>query len=257
MDGNSETLDIALVIDATGSMGDELNYIQSELEWVLSEVGEAHPNTDIRVGLVLYRDLGDAYVTQSVDFTSDCEQFLADLAAGRADGGGDYPEAMGEAMAAAMELSWSETATRVLFLVADAPPQLGRNTSVAASVRTARDLGVRIYPVAVSGVGHDAEWVMRQAAQFTLGQYLFLTDHSGIGNPHAEPTIPCYHVEYLNELMVRVIGNNIQGAWSEAQDDDVLASVGFDDDGMCVGGQSEPEPEPEDGTTTESTGEES
>ncbi|MEC9464177.1 MAG: VWA domain-containing protein [Myxococcota bacterium] len=240
---NVDTLDIALVIDTTGSMGDELDYIQSELDWVLSEVAQSHPTTDVRVGLVLYRDQGDAYVTQTVDFTSDSDAFLAALAEGSAGGGGDYPEAMGEAMHAAMELNWSERATRLLFLIADAPPQKRRNASVASSARKAQEMGVRIYPIAASGVANTAEWVMRQAAQFTLGHYLFLTDHSGIGLPHEEPTIPCYHVEYLNELMVRVIDNNMQGSWVDADSDAVITSIGYDDDGQCVGKQPvEPTP---------------
>ena len=52
---------------------------------------------------------------------------------------------------------------------------------------------------------------MRDAAFRTLGQYLFLTDHSGVGNPHAKPQAPRYNIERLNQLMVRMIASELAG----------------------------------------------
>ena len=42
------------------------------------------------------------------------------------------------------------------------------------------------------------------------GTYVFLTDHSGVGNPHLEPTIGPYDVEKLNSLLVRLIDNYVR-----------------------------------------------
>ena len=52
---------------------------------------------------------------------------------------------------------------------------------------------------------------MRSAAFLTLGRYLFLADHSGVGNPHAKPQTPSYSVERLNALMVRMIASELAG----------------------------------------------
>ncbi len=61
-------------------------------------------------------------------------------------------------------------------------------------MRAARSLDVHIYPVASSGVDELTELTMRSAAQLTGGRYLFLTDDSGVGGAHMEPSIPCYFV---------------------------------------------------------------
>jgi hypothetical protein len=70
---------------------------------------------------------------------------------------------------------------------------------------------VRIYPVAASGVKEKAEFVMRSTAFLTLGQYLFLTDHSGVGGSHAAPHVPQYTVEFLSGLMFRMIASELAG----------------------------------------------
>lgn len=46
---------------------------------------------------------------------------------------------------------------------------------------------------------------MRSFAILTNGTYVFITDDSGIGNDHLEPTIGEFKVEKLNDLMVRLV----------------------------------------------------
>ena len=136
-----------------------------------------------------------------------------------------------------MGLSWSADAntTRIVFIAADAPPHSDRQERVDDAAIVARSLGARIFPIASSGVDPSAEWVMRQAAAFTLGQYIFLTDDSGIGGSHAEPHIPCYNVRLLQDQLKRVIENAVTGQETDLPSEDVIRSVGFDEDGQCVG----------------------
>ncbi|HEY0137463.1 MAG TPA: VWA domain-containing protein, partial [Nannocystis sp.] len=98
-------LDVALVIDTTGSMGDELEYLKVELRDIAREVSTSFPGVTQRWGLVVYRDRGDAYVTRSVDFRG-IDEFITKLGEQEAGGGGDHPEAMDLAMDASAELSW-------------------------------------------------------------------------------------------------------------------------------------------------------
>jgi len=51
-----DKLDLLLTIDATGSMSDEMRYLQKELQSIVSRVEAAHPGVDIRTGLIVYRD---------------------------------------------------------------------------------------------------------------------------------------------------------------------------------------------------------
>lgn len=205
-------LDLALVIDTTGSMGDELEYLKVEIDSIAQAVHEMFPNVRQRYALILYRDEGDQYVTRKFDFTESLAEFQAKLAEQSANGGGDYPEAVHLAMEQAGELSWrKEETARVMFLVADAPPHDEHASRALDAVHLLRRQGVRIYPVASSGVGLKAEFVMRAASFLTLGQYLFLTDHSGVGNPHAKPHVPEYQVERLDRLMIRMITAELSG----------------------------------------------
>jgi len=113
------------------------------------------------------------------------------------------------------------------------------------SVHTARKKGIRIYPLAASGVGDKAEFMMRNAEVLTQGRYLFLTDDSGVGGSHQEPNTPCYVVTRLDQLIARVIDSELAGQRIEANTKDIVRSVGDYDNGVCAG--TEPPPPPVDG----------
>ena len=87
---------------------------------------------------------------------------------------------------------------------------------------------------AASGVADEAEYAMRAMAAATQSRYLFLTDDSGVGNPHAPPAIDCYLVTRLDALVRRVIDSQISGRRIEPDKDEVIRSVGEYDGGKCV-----------------------
>src|SRR6187551_2398 len=68
-------LDLSLLIDTTGSMGDELDYLKTEFKALTTTISDLYPNAEQRWSAVMYRDEGDEYVTHSQDFTSDVEEF--------------------------------------------------------------------------------------------------------------------------------------------------------------------------------------
>jgi Mg-chelatase subunit ChlD len=226
--------DLMLAIDTTGSMGDEIQYLKSELRSILDDLKASHPGLDIRLGLVAYRDEGDVYVTRTFPFTSDLSQMQSNLAAQYADGGGDYPEAMDLALARAVSQQWRPDAVKSLLLVADAPPHdenVGKAWAVAEAARAKR---IQIVPVAASGVGDLAEYVMRAMAAATQSRYIFLTDDSGIGNPHAPPAVDCYLVTRLNTLVRRVLDSQISGRRVEPGEAEVIRTVGRYEGGKCI-----------------------
>jgi hypothetical protein len=127
--------------------------------------------------------------------------------------------------AAALEWRDGNTA-RVLFLVADAPPHAEHMARTMNAVNALRRKGVAIYPVACSGYDNPTEFVMRTSALLTGGQFLFLTDDSGVGNAHAEPHLTNYHVERLDKLMIRMIAGELAGKRIAPEPNDILRSVG-------------------------------
>jgi hypothetical protein len=230
------TLDIALVIDTTGSMGDELRYLQSEFDALSSAIEAQYPQAEQRWALVVYRDEGDEYVTRSFDFEGAGEAFRTRLGAQSAGGGGDYPEASDAALAAMNQLAWrSDPATaRLAFWVADAPHHADRASALAAAVDVAASQDVHLYPVASSGVDDLTEYAMRAAAQLTLGRYLFLTDDSGVGGEHKEPSIPCYFVTRLDDAILRMVDIEMSGVYHEPVAVDVIRAGGDPADGACT-----------------------
>lgn len=201
-------IDIAFVVDATGSMGDEISYLQAELLDVINRVQSALPAADLQMGSVFYRDKGEQYLTKTQVLTKDPVEALAFLQQQGAQGGGDYPEAVETALEAALDsLQWRDAAsTRLLFLVLDAPPHAGsenlKRLQVAVTKAAAR--GIQIVPVSCSGVDKSTEYLLRSMALATNGTYTFVTDHSGIGNAHIEPSTDAYEVEFLNDVLVRL-----------------------------------------------------
>jgi hypothetical protein len=216
------------VIDTTGSMGDELEYLKVELDSIVTQVREAHPNIDIRFALITYRDHGDSYVTRRFDFTNSLDDMRANLDAQHAAGGGDYPEAVHLALEETLALAWrSESTARMVFLVADAPPHDEFLARTIESIDELRESEIRVFPVAASGAG-GAEFVMRSAAFLTMGEYLFLTNHSGYGLNHEQPDTAKYDVETLAQLMFRKIGSELAGEKIAAGD--VIEHVVLEDD---------------------------
>jgi hypothetical protein len=208
------SLDLMFVVDTTGSMGDELSYLQSELEDVIKNVRDhVGQQLALRTSVNFYRDHADQYVVRPFAFTGDVSDSLKELSEQSADGGGDLPEAADEALDDAIaNHDWSPNASaRLLFLVLDAPPhRTSENIArIHKATRAAAEAGVQLIPVVASGADKPTEFLLRSLAIATGGTYTFLTDDSGIGNSHLKPTIGKYDVELLNDLLVRVISERL------------------------------------------------
>ena len=199
---------IAFMVDATGSMGDELEFLKMDLKKVINEVQKTNTQLKISTATVFYRDEGDEYVVKHSPFTEDINQTTEFISQQRADGGGDFPEAVDKALVQLNQLQWQpEARTRIAFLVLDAPPhnKPAVISSIQYSVKTAAANGIKLIPVVASGIDKTTEFLMRFIAMYTNGTYVFITDHSGIGNKHLEPSVGEYQVEKLSDLMVRLI----------------------------------------------------
>jgi Mg-chelatase subunit ChlD len=229
-----QRLDIALILDATGSMGDEIRYLQKEFSALTSSIAQRFPNADQRWSLVVYRDHGDQFVTRWYDFRSDLNEYRQKLAEQGAGGGGDIPEALDEGLDKATQLAWGgDDTAKLAFLVADAPHHNVVASKVATAIRSMSDKGVHLYPVASSGVDEFTELTLRQSAQLTGGRYIFLTDDSGVGNSHKEPSIPCYFVTKLDKAISRMVDIEMTGQYKEPEAGDVLRTGGNPQSGAC------------------------
>lgn len=208
-------LDLLFLIDATGSMGDEIDKLKTTMADIADQIATLPERPDVRYGLVAYRDQGDAFVVRPYDFTPNLGDFQRNLAALRADGGGDEPEALNAALHTSLnDLHWrGEETVRLVILVADAPPHLdyrwegfSYDTDMIDAVRR----GIKIFPVGASNLNGDGEYIFRQLAQFTGGKFVFLTYAEG-SDPSSGPgtetdhEVENYSVDTLDRLVVRLV----------------------------------------------------
>ena len=206
-------LDLMLVVDTTGSMGDELEYLKAELKDVITRISNAGI-TNVRTSVNFYRDEGDEYVVRYFGFRDSIDEAVYNMSTQYASGGGDYPEAVHTALENAVyDHAWDEgDSVKLMFLVLDAPPHddPAVKSSLQKTIADAAAKGIRIIPVLSSGTDGTCETLYRSMALLTGGTYAFLTNHSGVGNPHADQSVGAFNVEKLNDLMVRVISEYCQ-----------------------------------------------
>lgn len=206
-DGEHESYkktDVMFILDTTGSMGDEMLFLQSEFTAITNAAG----TDNTRYSINFYRDDGDDYVVKCNDFTDDVSSLQKKLNAENAAGGGDLPEAVDQILQETIyKSSWQDDSVKLAFLIFDAPPHEEKAAETAAAIKEAAKKGIRIIPVVSSNSDRDTELFGRAAAITTGGTYVFLTDDSGIGESHLEPIIGDYKVEKLYDIIIRVIND--------------------------------------------------
>ncbi|MBK6287281.1 MAG: VWA domain-containing protein [Pseudomonadales bacterium] len=120
-------VDVVFVLDTTGSMAGLIETAREKIWSIATTMAAAQPTPAIRIGLVGFRDRGDAYITKRVELSGDLDSVYAALMDFAADGGGDGPESVNAALDEAVRrMSWSQAgnAYKVIFLVGDAPPHM-------------------------------------------------------------------------------------------------------------------------------------
>lgn len=197
-----ENADIMFIIDSTGSMHDEMDFLQSEFTEITERIGDK--NT--RYSVNFYRDEGDEYLTKCNPFSSDVKKVQTIINNESAAGGKGQIAAVAQALDQTMnDADWSDESVKLAFLIFDAPPYKEAADSLARSVETAASKGIRLIPVVGSGSDADVELFGRAIAIETGGTYVFLTDDSGIGESHEEPIIGKHEVKPLVDIITEII----------------------------------------------------
>ncbi len=174
-------VEVVFVLDTTGSMGGLIQTAKEKIWSIATTMASAQPAPDIRMGLVAYRDRGDAYVTRVVDLSDDLDSVYATLMDFQADGGGDGPESVNQALYDAVhKVSWSQDrqAYQVVFLVGDAPPHMDYQDDIkypeTLTAATARGIVVNTIQCGhhgsakqewerIAGLGHGRYFQVEQA----------------------------------------------------------------------------------------------
>ncbi len=168
-------IEVAFVLDTTGSMSGLIEGAKQKIWSIANEMASGQPTPEIRVGLIGYRDRGDQYVTRFLDLTDDLDAMYAELSAFRANGGGDTPESVNQALHEAVtRMSWSRGSQvyKVVFLVGDAPPHMDYPNDVPYSktARLAKDADIVINTIQCGSLAATTP-VWQEIALAGAGQY--------------------------------------------------------------------------------------
>ena len=177
----AKRVEVVFVLDTTGSMGGLIQAAKEKIWSIASTLAQAQQAPEISMGLVAYRDHGDQYVTRVIDLNKDLDSMYSQLMDFKADGGGDGPEAVNDALDVAIKrMSWSQDPNvyRVVFLVGDAPPHMDYQNDVKypVTVATAAAKGIvvntiqcgnaadtRAHWTKIAALGHGKYFTVEQA----------------------------------------------------------------------------------------------
>jgi Mg-chelatase subunit ChlD len=186
----AKRVEVVFVLDTTGSMGGLIAAAKEKIWSIASTLAQARQAPEISMGLVAYRDRGDAYVTQVIDLDKDLDSMYAKLMDFRADGGGDSPESVNQALDDAInKISWSQDAStyRVVFLVGDAPPHMDYqdDAKYPVIVASAAAKGIVVNTIQCGGMRETVKpW--QEIAALGHGRY-FTVDQAGSAVAIATP----------------------------------------------------------------------
>lgn len=179
-------IDVAFCVDTTGSMSGLLEGAKTKIWSIVNTISTAKPRPVLRIAIVGYRDLQDTYVTRVYDFTTDLETMYARLREFHADGGGDTPEHVNQALHESVhKLSWSKNpaALKILYLVGDAPPHLDYNDGYDYKkiARRAAATGIIINTIQCGNISNTQQ-IWREIAQMAEGKFAAIDQSGGMIN---------------------------------------------------------------------------
>ena len=183
--GGKPTIELVFVIDTTGSMGGLIEGAKQKIWGIVNEVMKSPAKPEVRIGLVAYRDHGDAYVTQVLPITRDLDKVYSTLMAYQANGGGDTPEDVRQALAdGVLKAGWSPRSrgiAQILFLVGDAPPHddYTNEPDTLESASQAVRAGIIVNTIQCGSMqGTDVAW--KRIANAGEGQYFAIAQDGGV-----------------------------------------------------------------------------
>lgn len=182
---NTPTLEMVFVLDTTGSMGGLLDGAKQKIWSIVNSVQQsAHPPR-VRVGLVAYRDHDDVYVTRVTPLTSDLDKIYTTLMTYKAEGGGDGPEDVRQALSDGVRKGgWSARSPRtaqVLFLVGDAPPHddYAQEPDTLTTAAVAAKRGIVINAIEC-GSAEDTRQAWQKIAKHAEGAFFAIEENGGV-----------------------------------------------------------------------------
>lgn len=183
-DAKKPRIQVCFVLDTTGSMSGLIEGAKEKIWSIANEMIAAKPTPDLELALVGYRDRGDEYITKVTDLTADIDAIHARLMECSANGGGDGPESVNQALHEAVtKVSWSDDrdVLKIVFLVGDAPPHMDYDNDMrypeVCQAAMKRDLVINAVQC---GQQDDTARTWKEIAKLGEGKYIALVQTGGM-----------------------------------------------------------------------------
>ncbi len=183
-DATRPRIEVCFVLDTTGSMSGLIEGAKEKIWSIANEMIAAKPTPQLKLSLVGYRDRGDEYVTKVTDLTDDIDTIHARLMEFNANGGGDGPESVNQALHEAItKIAWSgdRDVLKIVFLVGDAPPHMDYDQDVrypdVCQAAVKRDIVINAVQC---GQQDDTARVWKEIATLAEGKYIPLVQTGGM-----------------------------------------------------------------------------
>jgi hypothetical protein len=177
-------IEVVFCLDTTGSMGGLIQGAKDKIWSISNQIAGGKPTPDLKIGLVAYRDRGDAYITQITDLTDDLDAIHGKLREFQAQGGGDGPESVNQALDDSVnKIKWStdKKTLRILFLVGDAPPHMDYADDVKypATCKRACEKGIIINTIQCGG-DPECQKHWKEVCKLAEGSYAQIAQTGGV-----------------------------------------------------------------------------
>ena len=177
-------VEVVFCLDTTGSMGGLIEGAKQKIWSIVNQIASGRPTPDIKVGLLGYRDRKDAYVTRLFPLTADLDEVHKNLKEFQAQGGGDTPESVNQALHESVtKFNWAEgkDTLRIVFLVGDAPPHMDYADDVKypETCKLAVQKGILINTVQCGG-DLKAQAVWQEIGDKAGGVYAQIAQNGGV-----------------------------------------------------------------------------
>jgi Mg-chelatase subunit ChlD len=177
-------IEVVFCLDTTGSMSGLIEGAKQKIWSISNQIANGKPTPELKIGLVAYRDKNDAYVTKIIELTDDLDAIHGHLRGFKAEGGGDAPESVNQALDDAInKIKWStdKKTLRIVFLVGDAPPHMDYQDDVKYPVtcKKACEKGIIINTIQC---GNDAECMKhwKEICKKAEGSYVQIAQNGGV-----------------------------------------------------------------------------
>ncbi|MEP7254115.1 MAG: vWA domain-containing protein, partial [Ginsengibacter sp.] len=168
-------IQVVFALDATGSMSGLIGAAKEKIWSIAGSLAQADPAPKIEIGLLFYRDRGDAFITKHVELSDDLDEVYEKLMQIDADGGGDSPESVNQGLNEAVnKFRWDSSIQtyKTIFLVGDCPPHMdyGNDVKYPVTCTEARQKDIVLNTI-LMGNDEQAKRIWREIAAYSQGSY--------------------------------------------------------------------------------------